>query len=93
MGKITKIGETKGLIETYNFEVKIKNDIAYIDVTKIGGHIYSMIYNKEVSKLLTNRYFDPQFSPQRMIIGDKHRASEKARSFVFSGLSITDDKH
>ncbi len=50
LGKITKIGTTKGNIQTYNFEVKIKNDIAYIDVTKIGGHIYSMMYNREVSK-------------------------------------------
>lgn len=48
---IKQIGVTKGNIETYNFEAKLKGkeDRIYVDVTKIGGHIYSMMYNKEIT--------------------------------------------
>lgn len=48
IARITKIGETSGVIKTYNFEAKIKNNMTYIDVTKKGGHIYSMMCNRVV---------------------------------------------
>lgn len=48
---IKQIGVTKGNIETYNFEVsqKDKEDRVYVDVTKVGGHIYSMICNRNIA--------------------------------------------
>lgn len=49
--KVEEMGTTKGNIETYNFRVKQSDDSEiYIDVTKIGGYIYSMMNTRSVEK-------------------------------------------
>ncbi|MBP5426634.1 MAG: germination protein YpeB [Clostridiales bacterium] len=52
---IKYVGTTKGWVETYNFELHSPNDeITYVDVTKVGGKIYSMISNRSIRKAKLN---------------------------------------
>lgn len=42
-------GEVPGDIETYSYNVELKNEnIVYIDITKTGGHVLWMTYNKNI---------------------------------------------
>lgn len=42
-------GEVPGDIETYSYNVELNNDnMLYVDITKIGGHVLWMTYNKNI---------------------------------------------
>ena len=42
-------GEVNGKIQSYSYSVELKNNnIIYIDITKLGGHVLWMSYNKNI---------------------------------------------
>lgn len=48
-------GITKGQIVTYNFLVHTKdNNVLYVDVTRVGGHVYSIMSNQDVGTVKLN---------------------------------------